>query len=322
LPKKPSLADGKIDMSHHWGYVAVVFSALLFGIGITLYKMLLGSASPLVIAAVTYLAGGLFLACAGLLPGSAKVVSWLKLPTSTKTRFARRDIVTLILIVLFGAVLAPSVYLSGLNQTTAVNAALLGNTETLFTIGIAFIFLGERGRMKDYAAMALLVIGAVILTTNLNFGQLDTLGAVFGNLLVVAGSFFWGIDNNLSRVLAVRRGLLQIGSMKEILGGALLLVITWFSGLGVVVSAVSIAYLAIVGIFSAGLSLLLFLFSLQEIGAMRTGVIFSMSSLFGAVSAFLILREPISVLQILAGMLMLFAIYVLSIPAKKQGKLA
>lgn len=47
-----------------------------------------------------------------------------------------------------------------------------------------------------------------------------------------------------------------------------------------------------------------------------------MSSLFGAVSAFLILRESISVLQILAGILMLFAIYVLSIPAKKERDLA
>ncbi len=309
-------------MSHHWGYVAVLFSALLFGVGITLCKMLLGSASPLVVAAVTYLAGGLFLACADLLPGSAKVASRLKLPTSRKTRFARRDIVTVLLIVLFGAVLAPSLYLSGLNETTAVSAALLGNTETLFTIGIAFIFLGERGRRKDYAATALLVIGAVVVTTNLDFGRLDTLGALFGNLLVVSGCLFWGIDNNLSRLLTVRRSLLQIGLMKQILGGALLLVITWLFGLGFVASPVSIAYIAIVGILSGGLSLLLFLFSLQELGAMRTGVTFSMSSLFGAVSAFLILREPISVLQILAGILMLFAIYVLSIPAKKERDLA
>ncbi|WP_455285979.1 DMT family transporter [[Eubacterium] cellulosolvens] len=309
-------------MSHHWGYVAVLFSALLFGVGITLCKMLLGSASPLVVAAVTNLAGGLFLACAGLLPGSAKVASWLKLPTSRKTRFGRRDIVIVLLIVLFGAVLAPSLYFFGLNETTAVSASFLGNTETLFTIGIAFIFLGERGRRKDYTAMALLVIGAVVVTTNLDFERLDTLGAVFGNLLVVTGCLFWGIDNNLSRLLTVRRSLLQIGLTKQILGGALLLVITWIFGLGFVASPVSIAYIAIVGVLSAGLSLLLFLFSLQEIGAMKTGVTFSMSSLFGVVSAFLILRESISVLQILAGILMLFAIYVLSIPAKKERDLA
>jgi len=46
-------------------------------------------------------------------------------------------------------------------------------------------------------------------------------------------------------------------------------------------------------------------------------VIFSTSSLFGAVSAFVILQESISVIQILAGLLMLFAIYLLSVPPKE-----
>lgn len=306
-------------MSHHWGYVAVLFSAFLFGIGTTLYKMLLESMSPLFIAAVTYLAGGLVLAGSNFFHENTKVPHLLKLPHRRKAGFVWRDIVLVLLVILFGSALAPTLYLFGLNNTTAVNAALLGNTETLFTIGIAFIFLGERGRAKDYAAMVLLVVGAVILTTNLNFQELGTTGTFVGNLLVVSGSFFWGVDNNLSRLLSVKRSLLQIGSLKGVLGGGLLLAITLLIGLQVSASLASILYLVIVGILCVGLSLLLFLFSLQEIGAMRTGVIFSTSSLFGAASAFLILQEPISVIQILAGLLMLFAIYVLSIPAKEHA---
>jgi drug/metabolite transporter (DMT)-like permease len=67
------------------------------------------------------------------------------------------------------------------------------------------------------------------------------------------------------------------------------------------------------------MSLLLFTFSLQEIGAMRTGVIFSTSSLFGAVSALFALHESISLAQALAGLVMLLAIYLLSIPSRKRG---
>jgi len=317
LPKKPSLAGEETEVSHHWGYIAVLFSAFLFGIGTTLYKILLGSMSPLFIAAVTYLAGGVVLGGSILVREGAKVPQLLRLPTRKKAGFVWRDIVLVLLVILFGSALAPTLYLVGLNNTTAVNAALLGNTETLFTIGMAFVFLGERGKTKDYAAMALLIIGAVTLTTNLSFQQLGTTGTFFGNLLVVSGSLFWGIDNNLSRLLSVKRSLLQIGSLKGVLGGGLLLAIASLVGLQPIPSPVSIAYLVIVGILSVGLSLLLFLFSLQEIGAMRTGVIFSTSSLFGAVSAFLILQEPFSAIQILAGLLMLFAIYLLSVPAKK-----
>jgi len=109
-----------------------------------------------------------------------------------------------------------------------------------------------------------------------------------------------------------------LGSLKGVIGGSLLLGIASLHGSQVIPTPVSIAYLVIVGVFCVGLSLLLFLFSLQEVGAMRTSVIFSTSSLFGVVSAFLILRESITFVQVAAGVMMLFAIYVLSIPPKRK----
>ena len=126
----------------------------------------------------------------------------------------------------------------------------------------------------------------------------------------------------MSRLLSVKRNLLQLGSLKGIIGGGLMLGLASLYGLRVIPSTVSISLVIVVGFFSVGLSLLLFLFSLQEIGAMRTGVIFSTSSFFGAVSAFLVLREPISAIQVLAGLLMLSAIYLLSMPAKNQSSQA
>jgi len=303
-------------VSHHHGYVAILCSAFLFGISTTINKMLLESVSPLMIASVSYIVAGIFLGAVNFLPKKASLVKWLKVPSNTRTQPTWKDAILLLLTALFGGVLAPSLYMVGLNNTTAVSTALLANTETLFTIAIAFIFLSERGRPKDYAAIALLIIGAVILTTNLNFQQFGTFGTLLGNLLVVLSCLCWGIDNNLSRPLTVRRSLLHIGSLKSIIGGGLLFTVASLYGIRIVPSLFSISWLVILGVFSVGLSLLLFLFSLQQIGAMRTGVIFSTGSLFGAVSAFFVLHEPISLLQALAGCLMLSAIYVLSIPKK------
>ena len=303
-------------MSHHHGYVAILCSAFLFGTSTTINKMLLESVSPLMIASVTYIVAGIFLGAVNFLPKKASLAKWLKVPSNTRTQPTWKDAIILLLTALFGGVLAPSLYMLGLNNTTAVSTALLANTETLFTIAIAFIFLSERGRPKDYAAIALLIMGAVILTTNLNFQQFGSFGTLLGNLLVVLSCLCWGIDNNLSRPLTVRRSLLHIGSLKSIIGGGLLFTVASLYGIRIVPSLFSISWLVILGVFSVGLSLLLFLFSLQQIGAMRTGVIFSTGSLFGAVSAFFVLHEPISFLQALAGCLMLSAIYVLSIPKK------
>ena len=305
-------------MSHHWGYVAILWASLLFGISITFNKILLESVSPLIIASVTYIVAGVFLGSISFLPQKTKLTSFLKLPGNTRTKLTWKDGVLLLSIALFGAVLAPSLGLIGLNQTTAVSAALLGNTETLFTIAIAFFFLGERGRPKDYAAMGMLIVGAVILTTNLNFGQIGAQGTLIGNVLVVLAAFCWGIDNNLSRPLSMKGSLLHVGSIKSIVGGGLLFTIASLYGFQFVPNVFVISLLLVLGVFSVGLSLLLFLFALQQIGAMRTGVIFSTGSLFGAVFAFFVLHEPISLLQVLAGCLMVSAIYLLSVPKKKN----
>jgi drug/metabolite transporter (DMT)-like permease len=48
---------------------------------------------------------------------------------------------------------------------------------------------------------------------------------------------------------------------------------------------------------------------LREIGSMRTGMIFSMSSLFGAVFAFIVLREAFSIVQVLAGLIMILGVF-------------
>jgi drug/metabolite transporter (DMT)-like permease len=306
------------DMSHHWGYLLALCSAVLFGVSTTVNKILLSSVPPLTIASMTYVIGGIFLATVSLVPRKASVLSWLKLPSNPTKDPTWKDGALIVLVALFGGVLAPSLNLIGLNNTTAVSTALLGNTETLFTIAIAFVFLGERGRAKDYAAMALLIIGAVVLTTNLNLRQVLSTGTLLGNVLVVLAAFCWGIDNNLSRALSIKRSLLQVGSLKGIIGGGLLFAVMSLYGVRIVLNIFAITWLLILGVFSVGLSLLFFLFSLQQIGAMRTGVIFSTGSLFGAVTAFFVLREPISLVQALAGCLMLIAIYALSIPKKQS----
>jgi drug/metabolite transporter (DMT)-like permease len=73
----------------------------------------------------------------------------------------------------------------------------------------------------------------------------------------------------------------------------------------------AIPYIFSVGAFSVAFSILFFLFALRKIGSMRTGVIFSLSSLFGAILAFVVLREVFTIIQLVAGLVMILGIYVL-----------
>ena len=103
----------------------------------------------------------------------------------------------------------------------------------------------------------------------------------------------------------------MVTGLKCLIGGLVLLGISFFLGFSFTIPLVSIPYILFVGAFSIAFSILFFLFALRKIGSMRTGVIFSLSSLFGAALAFVVLRESFTVVQLVAGLVMILGIYVL-----------
>jgi drug/metabolite transporter (DMT)-like permease len=104
---------------------------------------------------------------------------------------------------------------------------------------------------------------------------------------------------------------LVITGLKCFMGGSALLALSFLLGLSFSIPLLSIPYILFVGAFSIAFSILFFLFALRKIGSMRTGVIFSLSSLFGAVLAFVVLRESFTIIQLIAGLVMILGIYVL-----------
>ncbi len=298
-------------MTHHWGYVGAISSALLFGIGTTLNKLVLTEVHPTVTAGMIYTFAGIFLALVHFTSLRNSVISALKMTTKTESGLFRYDLVIFTFMVLSGSTIAPYLFLNGLAQTTAVNASLLQNTESLWTVVIAFLFLRERVSRKDWGGILLLLIGVVFLTTNGEFSQLNLSQNFSGNTLIVAACLFWGIDNNLSRILSKREDLILITTLKCLVGGVSLLLLCHVFKIETQIPLSVIPYLMTVGAFSIGLSILLFLFALREIGSMKTGVIFSTSSLFGAAFAFVILREDLTLAQLIAGSVMLLGVYIL-----------
>jgi drug/metabolite transporter (DMT)-like permease len=158
----------------------------------------------------------------------------------------------------------------------------------------------------------------MFVTTNGDFQRLTLTENIVGNLLIVGACFFWGIDNNLSRFLSKKRDIILITGLKCFIGGLALLAIAFVIGVPFSIPLISIPYLLSVGAFSIAFSILLFLFALRKIGSMRTGVIYSISSLFGAVIAFLILREQFSFVQSVAGAIILLGVYVLILYGKRR----
>lgn len=297
-------------MDRYWGYVAVITATVFFGVWNTFSKILLEDIDPLSLAALVYLVAGIFLFLVHFSPLNGKIIGILNKDTEVETGISKKNYMVLIITIIAGAVIAPFVYLNGLNRITAVNASLLLNVEILFIIIIGILFLRESVQKKDIIGFGLLVIGTIFLATNGDLSNIS-INEGIGSLLVIIAAFFWSIDTTLSKFLSNERDLIIITALKCSGGGLILFLLSLIFGFSFKVPVIHLPYLFFIGIFSIGIAFVLIYFSIRQIGSTRTGSLFALSSLFGALFAFTLLKEPFTIAQALFGLIMILGVFII-----------
>ena len=297
-------------MDRFWGYLSAIMVAMLFGVWFTLDKILLNYLHPFALAALVYTLASVFLFIIRLSPLHPHILEIIHRESKVEINISRRNYFTLFLTALFGAFIAPALYLNGLNQITAVNAALLTNVEILFIILLGIFFLEEKVKLKDLVGFAFLLLGAIFLSTN-NLQNLSFDQNLVGSLLVVASCFFWSMDTTLTKFLSNKRDIFFLTGLKCGIGGLILLAVSYLLGLSFELPLDKVPLLLFIGLGCMSFSIVLIYLAIREIGSTRTGSIFSTSSLFGALIAFLVLGEPLEITQLLFGVLMFVGILIL-----------
>ncbi|WP_414468317.1 DMT family transporter [Methanobacterium sp. ACI-7] len=297
-------------MNRAWGYLSALTVALLFGVWFSLDKTLLGYLHPFALAALTYLIASVFLFIINFSPLKEKILNFINRKSEVEDFITKKEYFILALTAVFGAFIAPALYLSGLFRITAVNAALLANAEIIFIILLGVLFLKEHIGKKDIIGFAFLLVGAIFLSTN-NLQNLSFNQNLFGSLLVVSASFFWSMDTILSKYLSHKRNIIFVTALKTAIGGSILLIISLIMGLDFYLPIDKIPLLLFIGFICLSFSLPLIYFAIRIIGSTRTGSIFSLSSLFGALTAFIVLGELLTISQLSFGILMIAGVYIL-----------
>ena len=273
------------------GGLLAIAAALLFGLSTPAAKAIVGDVNPLLLAGLLYLGSGIGLGLIILL-GQRHGVT-----------LRRVDLPWLLATVVFGGALGPALLMWGLTQTTGSAASLLLTLEGVFTALIAWIVFREPFNRRIGLGMASIFVGAVLLALRTPSGHAGTLGA-----LAVAGACLsWSIDNNCTSKIADVDAL-TLASIKGVAAGAVNTTLALVAG-GAVPSIALVGASALVGFFGYGLSLVLFVLALREIGAARTGAYFSTAPFIGAVVGLVALREPLTVALVAAGLLMGFGVF-------------
>lgn len=280
------------------GYLCAVIAALLFGSVSTVGKPALSAINPLLISSLVYLISALVFAPSTIIRYKKTVVN-------------KKNYLLIFASAIFGGILAPVFYFSGLNLTTATDTSVLINGEILFTVLIAILFFKEKINTIGYLAILFVIIGVIIITTNLSFSR-ELLQIDLGNLLVLCSTLFWAMDNNISKLIASSVSIDRIVFTKSIIGGSLLFIIVILNGVSIDIKNEQIPNILFLGILGFGGSLFFFLQSLKFIGTVRTILIFSLTSVFGMIFAVVFLHESIGNYQIFATIVILFGIYLIN----------
>ena len=298
-PDRCRLTDRCVSKPNHdhWrGIAQALAAALLFGMSTPLAKMLVGTIQPVILAGLLYAGSGLGLSLWLLLRrlGSAKV---------TEAPLTRRDMPWLAGAVLFGGALGPVLLMLGLAGTPASSASLLLNLESVLTVVIAWLVFRENVDRRVLLGMAAIVGGMVMLSWQWPAGA-----SLHWSALAIAGACLcWAIDNNLTR--AVSGGdPVQIAASKGGVAGAFNIAIALGMGYRLP-DAVPLMAVGLLGLVGYGVSLVLFVRALRNLGTARTGAYFSTAPFVGAVVSLWLFSEQPGPTFWLAGALMALGVW-------------
>ena len=251
-------------------------SAALFGLASPLAKMVIGDMSPALLAGLLYLGAFAGLELVLLSQGRRLLNELRGLPVRHRLKTAGA--------IAAGGILAPLCLAYAVMLASAFEVSLLLNLETTATTLIAWLVFKEHVGVHVWISQSLLVIGATVLTLSLGGAGFSAPG-----LLVAAACLLWGIDNNLTRDVE-EVSPTALAALKGIVGGSFNVALALSLGKGVP-SLYGATGSLIIGAVSYGLSLVLFIAALREMGSSRTATYFSAAPLFGALVSVVMLGD-------------------------------
>lgn len=272
------------------GIQAGLASALLFGAGTPIAKLLLNTANPWLLAGLLYLGSGLGLTI------------WQLARRAPRPHLLHGEWRYLAGAISFGGVAGPVLLMIGLTSLPASGASLLLNAEAVLTAAIAWIVFREPFDRRVGLGMLAIIAGALILTVQ---GGIS-FGSPWPSLAIICACLCWAIDNNLTRKVSLHDAT-WLAAIKGGVAGPVNLALALALG-ATLPAGPNIAAAMAVGLVAYGVSLVLFIIAMRHLGTARAGAYFSVAPFFGAALA-VTTGEPITWPLLTAAALMALGVW-------------
>ena len=209
-------------------------------------------------------------------------------------------------------VLGTIFFLYGLKDTSAINAAILGNSEIVFGIIIAMIVLSERIKRKEFLPFMLIGIGAILIPLGTSVSEHGFMtNFVIGDLMILLSGVFMGIVMTMYKRMGDEFDSKRIIQYTSFVGAAVAMAGILVMNIPFELDPNHLPTILVTGIVGIGIPILFVIVALRYIGAVRTILIFSTTSVFGALFAHVLLGEIITFVNVGAIGLVIAGTYLL-----------
>ena len=259
-----------------------LLAAVFYAVNVPVSKILLRDIGPTTMAALLYLGAGVGIGILSLIG-----------------RKAREPDLPFVIGMIVLDIAAPIFLMLGIRYGSSSNASLLGNFEIVATTVIALFLFKEAVSKRLWAAIALITLSSILLS----FEGADSFQFSYGSLFVLAATVCWGFENNCTRNIS-SKSTYEIVVLKGIFSGLGSLVIALIQR-EVMPGFIYIAAALLLGFVAYGLSIFLYVRAQSVLGAAKTSAYYAIAPFVGAFLSFVLLREQLSRMYLLALSVML-----------------
>ncbi len=268
-----------------------LLSGFLFGIATPFSKLLLDGLNSFQLAGLLYLGAAL-----AMFPYIFRKNSNLKL------LFQKGSRAKTIGIIFFGGFLGPVLLLFGLKTAYAASVSIWLNMELVATAILGVLIFKDTLDRNTWIGVGLTIIAGIV--TTLGEGSSGIISA----LLITAACISWAVDNHLT-ALTDGASPQSVTFLKGIVAGSVnLLIGCLIASQPLTLGNVGPALL--VGIFSYGFSIMLYVTSAQNLGATRGQILFSTAPLWGVVLSYIFYHESFQWVHVISIILLALAVIV------------
>jgi len=253
--------------------------------------------------------------------GGALALFWLVSAFFIKEKVDKKDLPRMALLALFGVALNQLLFLKGLSLTKPINGAIIMTSNPIIVIIIAAIFLKEKISVQKICGILIGIVGAMIM---LVYGKNFELGSetIFGDVLILINSFSWALYVVLVKPLMAKYNTITVVKWVFLFGFCYVLPFgfpefqevswstftpgIWKDVLFVVIATTFFAYI-------------LNTYALRALSPSVVSIyIYLQPFLATLIAVFIYRNDELDMRKLLAGTLIIFGVYLVSVPLKKS----